>query len=203
VNDAVLVAVAGALNRVLSARGEFVDTLAIGVPVSGRSADRSTLGNMVSPLLVHVPSTGDVGHRLGRAASQVRRHKASATGPPPIALLGWIFRLLAALGGYRWYMNHQHRLHTLVSHVRGPPELITFGGCPVSSVVPVSVAEGGNMSAYFTVFSYAGTVTITAIVDPDHFPDLDTLIDGLRAELDLIMNTPAVDGELRSDDGRT
>jgi hypothetical protein len=90
-----------------------------------------------------------------------------------------------------------------VSHVRGPRELITFGGCPVSSVVPVSVAEGGNMPAYFAVFSYAGTVTITAIVDPDHFPDLDTLIDGLRAELDLIMNTPAVDGELRSDDGRT
>jgi diacylglycerol O-acyltransferase / wax synthase len=203
VNDAVLVAVAGALYRVLSARGEFVNTFAIGVPVSGRSADRSTLGNMVSPLLVHVPSTGDVAQRLAWVASQVRMHKASATGPPPIALLGWIFRLLAALGGYRWYMNHQHRLHTLVSHVRGPRELITFGGCPVSSVVPVSVAEGGNMPAYFAVFSYAGTVTITAIVDPDHFPDLDTLIDGLRAELDLITNTPAIDGERRSDDERT
>jgi hypothetical protein len=65
------------------------------------------------------------------------------------------------------------------------------------------VAEGGNMPAYFAVFSYAGTVTITAIVDPDHFPDPNTLIDGLRAELDLITNTPAIDGERRSDDGRT
>jgi nucleotide-binding universal stress UspA family protein/uncharacterized protein YlzI (FlbEa/FlbD family) len=49
------------------------------------------------------------------------------------------------------------------------------------------------------VFSYAGTVTITAIVDPDHFRDLDTMIDGLRAELNRIPNTPAIDGDLRSD----
>jgi hypothetical protein len=32
-------------------------------------------------------------------------------------VLGWLFRPLAALGGYRWYMNHQHRFHTLISHV--------------------------------------------------------------------------------------
>lgn len=39
---------------------------------------------------------------------------------------------------------------------------------------------------YFEVLSYAGTLTVTVIIDPDHSPDLDTLTDALCAELDLI-----------------
>ena len=113
---------------------------------------------MVSPMLVAVPATGDAGRRLEQVAAQVRAHKAAATGPPPIAVLGWLFRPLAALGGYHWYMNHQHRFHTLVSHVRGPAEQVTFGGCPITSAIPVGVAEGGNVTVYFEVLSYAGTL---------------------------------------------
>jgi diacylglycerol O-acyltransferase len=162
------------------------------VPVSGRRPGSGPpLGNMVSPMLVAVPATGDVAERLEQVAAQVRAHKAAATGPPPIAVLGWLFRPLAALGGYRWYMNHQHRFHTLVSHVRGPAGPVTFGRSQVISAIPVSVAEGGNVTVYFGVLSYAGTLTLTAITDPDHFPDLDTLTDALRAELDLIIHHPA------------
>jgi WS/DGAT/MGAT family acyltransferase len=187
-NDAILVAVAGALHRVLQTRGESLDTLMVTVPVSGRRAGGGpALGNMVSPMLVSVPASGDAGQRLAQVAAQVRAHKAAATGPPPIAVLGWLFRPLAALGGYHWYMNHQHRFHTLVSHVRGPAERVTFGGSPITSAIPVGVAEGGNVTVYFGVLSYAGTLTLTAIVDPDHFPDLDILTDALRAELDLII----------------
>jgi hypothetical protein len=51
------------------------------------------------------------------------------------------------------------------------------------------VAEGGNATVYFEVLSYAGVVTIAAIVDPDHFPDLDVLVEGLRAETDLIVRS--------------
>jgi len=191
VNDAVLVAVAGALRQVLMARGESVDTLVMAVPVSGRRPGREpALGNMVSPMLVPVPAGGDIGTRLAQVAAQVRAHKADATGPPPIAVLGWLFRPVAVVGGYRWYMNHQHRLHTLVSHVRGPAEQVTFGGFPITSAIPLVVAEGGNVTVYFEVLSYAGTLTISVIIDPDHFPDLDTLTDALRAELDLIIHLP-------------
>src|SRR5262249_9118441 len=78
-NDAVLVAVAGALHRVLMARGESLDTLMVGVPVSGRGSGReSALGNMVSPMLVPVPATGDVGQRLEQVAALVRARKAEA-----------------------------------------------------------------------------------------------------------------------------
>ena len=187
-NDAVLVAVAGALRHVLVTRGEPLGTFLVTVPVSGRHADDgSPLGNMVSPLLVSVPATGDVPDRLRQVAAQVRAHKQAATGPPPIALLGWLFRPLAAVGGFRWYMDHQHRFHTLVSHVRGPAEPVSFGACPITSAIPAGVGPGGNIPVYFEVLSYAGTLTVTAIADPDHFPGLGPLADALRAELDLII----------------
>jgi diacylglycerol O-acyltransferase len=187
VNDAVLVATAGALRRVLAAHAEPLDTIVVTVPVSGRrKAGQHDLGNLVSPLLVPVPAAGGAGERMEQVAARVRAGKAAATGPAPIAVLGWLFRPLARLGGYRWYMNHQHRFHTLVSHVRGPAERVRFGGSPVTEAIPIGVAEGGNITVYFEVLSYAGAIAITAIVDPEHFPSLDSLIDALGAELELI-----------------
>ncbi len=47
-------------------------------------------------------------------------------------------------------------------------------------------------AVYFEVLSYAGTLTLTAIIDPDHFPDPATLTDALHAELDQIIGHPAV-----------
>ncbi len=187
-NDAVLVVVAGALRRVLRGRGESADALVMTVPVSGRGrADGPDLGNMVSPMLVTVPATGELPDRLRRVAAQVRAQKAAASGPPPIALLGWLFRPLAALGGYRWYLNHQHRFHTLVTHVRGPAAPVTFAGALVASAIPVGLGPGGNVPVYFEVLSYAGTLTVTATADPDHFPELSTLTEALRAEFDLLV----------------
>jgi diacylglycerol O-acyltransferase / wax synthase len=77
-------------------------------------------------------------------------------------------------------------MHTLVSHVRGPEQPVTFGGRPIQAIIPAAVGEAGNTTVSFEVLSYAGTVTITAIVDPDHFPDPSTLTEGLQAELDLL-----------------
>ena len=186
-NDALLAGVTGALQRVLAGRGEAVDAVVIAVPVSGRrSDDGASLGNMVSPMLVTVPATDDARSRLLAVAGNVRRHRSDASGPPPIALLGGLFRPLAALGGFRWYMRHQQRLHTLVSHVRGPEETVHLAGRPVRAAVPIALSESGNVAAYFEVLSYAGTVTVTAIVDPDRFPDLDVLLAGLRDELDVL-----------------
>jgi hypothetical protein len=40
------------------------------------------------------------------------------------------------------------------------------------------------------VLSYAGTLALSAVIDPEHFPDADVLEDALRAELGLITNVP-------------
>jgi len=184
VNDALLVAVGGALRRVLVARGEPVDALAVAVPVAGRrAATAAGLGNQVAPMVVTVRLTGDPAQRLRQVDAAVRERRAAATGPPPIAVLGPLFRVLAALGGYRWYMTHQHRLHTLVSYVRGPDRPISIAGAPVTDVVPVVLGPAGNLTVNFIAVSYAGTLTVTVVADPDHFPELPALADGLRAEL--------------------
>jgi WS/DGAT/MGAT family acyltransferase len=189
-NDAVLVAIAAALHQVLLSEGESVDPIAIAVPVSGRrpSGGRG-VGNLVSPMLVYVPTSGDIGERLAQVESAVRAHKEAATGPPPIAILGGLFRLLARLGGYHFYMNHQRRLHTLATHVRGPVEPVTLGARKVTGAIPVAVAESGNMTVSFEVLSYAGVLTITGIVDPDHGPDLDDVMSLLQTELDVIIGS--------------
>lgn len=187
-NDAVLVAVAGALRTVLESRGETVDPVVVTVPVSGRRTAQTSgpgngLGNMVSPMLVAVPTTGAPSRRLATVAAAVRAGRSAATGPPPIAVLGWLFRPLARLGGFRWYMNHQRRFHTLVSHLRGPAEPMAFDGRRIDAAVPISVGEAGNSTVYFEVLSYRRTLTVVAIVDPDHFPDLDVLASALADEL--------------------
>jgi diacylglycerol O-acyltransferase len=186
-NDAVLVAVAAALHELLLSRGESVDPIVVTVPVSGRRAGgASAVGNLVSPMLVQVPTSGAVAERLAQVEAAVRAHKTAAAGPPPIAVVGGLFRLLARLGGYRFYMNHQRRFHTLVTHVRGPAEPVTLGGHQVSAAIPIAVGEAGNTTVSFEVLSYAGVLTIAAIVDPDHGPDIDDLMKRLRSQLDLI-----------------
>lgn len=191
-NDAVVVAVARSLGVVLKARGEHVEELVVTVPVAGRRrGDGVELGNLVSPMLVPVPTTGDRVTALKSVAAAVRAHKQDAAGPPPIALLGWAFRPLARLGGYRAYMNHQHRMHTLVSHLRGPEQVLHLAGRPVLDAVPVAVAEGGNTPVYFEVLSYAGTLTVSVVVDPDHFAEPDLLAWALAAELEAITDLEA------------
>jgi hypothetical protein len=188
VNDAVLVSVAAALHGLLLDRGEYVDPIVVTVPVSGRRpGGGQDVGNLVSPMLVNVPTSGTLGESLAAVRAAVAAHKTAATGPPPIAVLGGLFRLLARLGVYRFYINHQRRFHTLVTHVRGPMEPVRLGGIEVSAAIPVAVGEAGNTTVNFEVLTYAGILTIAAIVDPDHGPDPDELIERLQKELGVIM----------------
>jgi diacylglycerol O-acyltransferase len=88
-NDAVLVAVGAALHQILLSRGESVEPIAITVPVSGRGSGAGpAVGNLVSPMLVKVPTSGAVRERLAQVEAAVRAHKAVATGPHPSPL--WV-----------------------------------------------------------------------------------------------------------------
>lgn len=150
----ILVAAAAALHQILQDRGETVDPMVITVPVSGRRVGSgSAVGNLVSPMLVGVPTSGGLAERLAEVEAAVRAHKAAATGPPPIAVLGGAFRLLARLGVYRFYLNYQRRFHTLITHVRGPSDPVTLDGHQISAAIPVAVAEAGNTTVYFQVLS--------------------------------------------------
>jgi WS/DGAT/MGAT family acyltransferase len=180
VNDALLVAVTGALDQLLRARREHVEVLRVAVPAS---APEGTAHD-VAPLLIGL-TTGD-GARLRHTAATMRAARRTASGPAVVALLGPLFRGPARLGLWRLYTDHQRRFHTLVSNVRGPDVAQRLGGVAVRTMIPVSVAGSGNVVVGFLALSYAGTLTVSVIADPDRMPDLPTLVAALQAELDTL-----------------
>jgi len=191
VNDVLLTAVGGALHTLLEGRGEHVGTFRVAVMVAGcRAASADAPGNQAVPLLVDVPGTGTSAERLERMSGAVRAARAPTTGRSPAAVPPTLLRFLAAAGLYRLYMRHQHRLHTLVSNVHGPDWPLTLYGAAVAAIIPIAIAEAGNLTVNVVALSYAGTFTVTLAVDPDQVPDLPVLAAALQAELDALAAAP-------------
>ncbi|MEK6439079.1 wax ester/triacylglycerol synthase domain-containing protein [Pseudonocardia sp. T1-2H] len=191
VNDALLAVTSAALGDLLAHRGESVDTFRIAVPVAGRrSASPAGAGNAVAPLVVGIPARTDPAETVRTLAPVLATARRRTTAPAPIVLLWPLFRLLAATGLYHWYMTRQHRIHTLVSNVRGPDRVLHLAGAPVARIVPLSVGEAGNTTVNFVALSYAGTLTVSIVADPDQVPDLAVLTDALRARLAALVTSP-------------
>jgi hypothetical protein len=179
VNDVLLTAVGGALHTLLERRGEQVEAFRVAVMVGGRRAPSAdSPGNHAVPVIVDGPGTGTPAERLERMAGAVRAARPPTPVPPTL------LRLLAAVGLYRLYMRHQDRLHTLVSNVPGPDRPLTLDGAPITAIIPIDIAEAGNLTVTVVALSYAGTFTVTVSADPDQVPDLPVLVAALQAELD-------------------
>jgi hypothetical protein len=89
---------------------------------------------------------------------------------------------MAALKVFRWFIDHQRLVHTFVTNMRGPQHPVMLAGAPVTSIVPLT-GTTGNVTVAFAALSYAGTLAITVVVDPDRVPDLPVLLAGLRDQL--------------------
>jgi WS/DGAT/MGAT family acyltransferase len=181
VNDVVLTAVTGALHTVLLQRGEDIATIVISVAVSGRTSASAELGNQVGVLPVALPASGDAGQRLTQTARIMRDRKRGQRGASA-AVLEPAFRLLAKIGALRPLIDRQHMVNTFVTNLRGPAEQMTFLGVPVLDVVIVN-GTTGNVSVAFGVLSYAGTLNVSVIADPDVCHDHDALTAALQEEL--------------------
>ncbi len=194
VNDVVLTAAAAALRALLLTRGEDVDRFIVSVPVSARlHASATDLGNQVGVIPIEVPATGPDAVRLGAIAARTQAAKQTSRAAST-ALLGPVFRLLARLGLFQWFIDRQRLVHTFVTNLRGPDVQLTFLDRPIVDVIPVAVVTG-NVTVSLAVLSYAGTLDITLIADPDACPDLGVLRDALRDELDrLVRPDPARSG---------
>ncbi len=187
INDALLCAVTGALRTLLQQRSEAVDTLRVAIMVAAHEPVRvAGSGNRVAPLVVGLRTDGEPAVRLARISAEVRSARGSAAGTSLIASMGPVFRWLAACGAYRSYLRRQRRFHTVVSNVAGPVGPLTYAGAPVTSIVPVSVGEAGNITVSFLALSYAGTLTVTVQADPECAADLSLLGADLQDELDVL-----------------
>ena len=182
VNDVILAAVAGALRALLASRGETLDQVTISAPVSARQSDSAAaLGNQVGAMLVTLRTDGGLADRVTRAAADTSERKRAARGTSA-GLLGPLFRLLAAAGLLRWFFNHQRLVTTFVTNLQGPAEPLTLDGAALNAVLPIPETTG-NISVTFAALSYAGTLWLTVLSDPDLTPDVAVLTAALRREL--------------------
>ncbi|MGZ4749824.1 MAG: wax ester/triacylglycerol synthase domain-containing protein [Oryzihumus sp.] len=190
VNDEVVSAIGGALGDLVAARGEPLAELVVSVPVSARTqTSASQLGNQVGAMPVTVDLRADRAERLRRVAALTAARRAAQRGGSA-ALLVPAFRLLATLGLFRLFVDHQRLVHTFVSDLRGPVERWAIAGVPVEAVVPVAPTPG-NVTVSFGVLSYAGTLAVAVLADPERVPDLDVLGAALARELDALAGRDA------------
>ena len=182
VNDVILAAVTGALRALLASRGEQLEQVTVSVPVSARRrATGGQLGNEVGVMPVALPAAGALAGRIARIAAITRQRKTAAKGTS-VTLLGPLFRLLARAGLLRRFVNHQRLVHTFATNLRGPAQPLTFAGAPLRAIIPIANTTG-NVPVTFAALSYAGTVWLTVLSDPDQAPDIGTLTAALRQDL--------------------
>ena len=182
VNDLVVVAVVGAMEQVLTTRGERPDVLVVSVPVSARAAEAAAaLGNSTGVLPVAVPLGLDREARFAHVAATTARRRTEQRGASA-APLGLTFAALARLGLFRTFVEHQRLVHTFETNLRGPAHPLRLAGREVSAVLPAAV-NPGNVALAFDVLSYAGTLTIVLVSDPDVMRTADAAAPALLAEL--------------------
>jgi len=182
VNDVILAAVTGVLRALLAGRGEQLDSVTVSVPVSARQACRQHTarqpgrGDAGGPARRRQPGRPDHPDRRDHPAAQDRRqtHLGSAAraavpaaGPHRAAAL---VHQPPAAGAH---LRHQPARAGAAAHLRRRP---AARGHPNASTA-------GNVPVTFAALSYAGTVWLTVLSDPDQAPDAGTLTAALRQEL--------------------
>jgi hypothetical protein len=184
VNDVLLAAVAGALAATLRGRGESLDRFVISVPVSTRrTATTAQLGNQVGVIPVTVLAISDPIQRLQEIAGITRSGGHRQGRGSSAAVLGGAFRLLARVGVFGWFINHQRLVNTSSRTCAGPATALLprqqdhrhhRNQPPSPATSPVA----------FAALSYAGRLTVTIIADLETCPDLEPLAAVLQQQLD-------------------
>ena len=139
----------------------------------------SELGNDVGVAPMVVSAGGDPSERLEATAAMSRDLKRV---PRDGDLFAPFVRVLGRLHLIRPFLERQHMINTLVTNLRGPSERLSFLGAPISEAIALSVVTG-NVTVAFAVLSYAGTLTITIVADPDTCPDVPVLREAIARHL--------------------
>jgi WS/DGAT/MGAT family acyltransferase len=187
VNDVVLTAVAGALDRDLRRRGGHPGDgeMYAFVPVSLRGDDGAgKLGNEVSGLKVALPlGEDDPLERFTRVHQTMEALKGSPQALGASAAVGATglvsaaaFEALSPVGDLQRYAN------LVITNVPGPRDTLYFLGRELEDVFPF-VPLAANLAMGVAVVSYAGTLGFGFSADPSVVPDVDELAPALHESL--------------------
>ncbi len=194
VNDVLLCALAGALERYQARHGAAPVDLTTMVPVNLRPLDRplpARLGNRFAVVLLRLPS-GPRG-ALDRLAETRRRMDTIKASPEPVvtfALLHLIGSAGTRLGGalVRFFGR---KAVGVTTNVPGPREPRYLAGTRITSLLGW-VPGTGDQTLGTCIFSYAGSVLVGFKTDAVAVPDPEEVLAGFHAELDALMDAAGV-----------
>jgi diacylglycerol O-acyltransferase len=186
INDVVLAISAGALRRVLLARGETPPAagLRAQIPVNIRnSKNEHDLGNVLTSLFVALPvAEPDPLARYERIVARSQELKTSSQpqgGKALVDLAGLAPPILGELLG-RAMFGGQRVFNLTITNVRASETPMYAFGAPLCQVLPYVPLFSGH-SLGIAVVSYAGGLTFGLGADRTRTPDLDVLAEGLEA----------------------
>jgi WS/DGAT/MGAT family acyltransferase len=188
VNDAVLAAVAGALNRLLRSRGISTQgvTLRTMVPVSIRDeSQKMTLGNRVSSLFVDLPiGAPDAASRLRQITAATKDLKSSHAAVAASAIMGagqWAPPTLHGLAAR--LLGRQRFVNLVVSNVPGPQVPLYLAGARMVVTYPV-MPLGETVALSIAVTSLSGVMGFGFTGDWDALPDIESLAEHMLASVE-------------------
>ncbi|MGH2756318.1 MAG: wax ester/triacylglycerol synthase domain-containing protein, partial [Actinomycetota bacterium] len=182
VTDVILTVVAGALGKLLRARGldtEDLDIRAM-VPTSTRAEGDSSGGNLVSSMFVDLPvGTMTEPDRLKMISEETRRLKTAHVDEGVSTLLGMVEWTFPALHRVTAETAGRQRVGNLVvSSIPGPQEAMYLAGARMVAYHPVlPISESTALS--IAVTSLSGTMGFGFTADWDAVPDIDLLSQGV------------------------
>ncbi len=196
VNDVVICLVAGAVREHLTHIGELPEEPLLGmVPVSVRTEEeRGTFGNKVSAMIAPLPThIDDPAERLEYVHSIMRVAKEGHDALPaealrdltafvPPALHARAARVVTQLSG----RFTRPPWNVIISNVPGPPIDLYFAGARLEAMYPLSIISDG-IGLNVTIMSYRDSVDIGITADREQTPEVQTLVDGMQSELELLL----------------
>jgi WS/DGAT/MGAT family acyltransferase len=186
INDVVLAISAGALRRLLLARGETPPAagLRAQIPVNIRTSENEhDLGNVLTSLFIELPVAEP--DPLARYERIVARSEALKTSSQPrggkalVDLAGLAPPIFGELLG-RAMFGGQRVFNLTITNVRGSAMPLYAFGAPLRQVLPYVPLFSGH-SLGIAVVSYADGLTFGLGADRTSTPDLDVLAEGIAA----------------------
>ena len=177
VNDALLVALAGAYRRLLVRRSEDVDRCVVRaiIPVSRRlPGEPMRLGTVASAMFVELPvSVPSLAERaaavVARTAEQKGRQVSTST-QAVLRLADHIPTALLVRAARAYVRRGQGRVNLAASNVRGPASPRTLLGRPLLEMVPY-IPIALDVRSTVAMVSYGGRVSISVTTDASALPE--------------------------------
>lgn len=186
VNDVALTVTTGGLRALLESRGEALPAqgLRAMVPMNLRSvSEHLALGNKISSLFIDLPVLeADAAQRLQETTQRSRALKSDgrqAAGTSAVLELAGLAPPVLHAGVAR--SLYAKRLFNLtVTNVPGPAHTLYCLGSRLTEIRPL-VPLAAEHAVGVAILSYDGDACFGVVADPDSVPDLDVMLDAMRA----------------------